>query len=159
MSAGADAQVFQMTQWQGKILKALRQNLESEDTWFGQMSVASVCLCVRVRVPHRHMYAYMYVYIYMGTPPTTGTPLKNTVSIYTNAVLFFFFPNPILELFLQIGNTSVKHKKSKNPKTRKPKTPKIQKSKNPKMQKSKKPKIHKQLQDSVDVKRFGFLDL
>ena len=59
-------------------------------------------------------YKLVYMYIYMVTP-TTRTPLKNTVNTDTNAV--FFFPNPILELFLRIGNTSAKHKKSKNPKT------------------------------------------
>ena len=68
-----------------------------------------------------------YVYIYMVTPPTTRTPLKSTVKTDTNAV--FFFPNPILELFLQLEDTSAKHKKSKNPKAQKSKNLKIQKSK------------------------------
>ena len=69
---------------------------------------------------------YIYIYICMVTPPTTRTPLKNTVNTDTNAI----FPNPILELFLQIEN--------------KCKTQKIQKT--------------KKKQDSVDVKSFGFLD-
>ena len=57
----------------------------------------------------------------------TRTPLKSTVNTDTNAV---FLPNPSLELFLQTGNTSVKHK---NPKIQKPKNPKTQKPKNLKL--------------------------
>ena len=34
----------------------------------------------------------------------------------------------------------------------------LRKSKNPEIQKSKHPKIQKQLQDSIDVKSFGFFD-
>ena len=54
-----------------------------------------------------YICVYVFIYIYMWChPPATHTPLKNTVNTDTNAV----FPNPILELFLQIGNTGVKHK-------------------------------------------------
>ena len=72
---------------------------------------------------HRRVHMF-YIYIYMVTPPTTRTPLKNHCKYRYKSR---FLPNPILELFLQIGNTSVKHK---NP---------------------------KKVQDSVDVKSFGFL--
>ena len=59
----------------------------------------------------KYIYIYIYIYVCMVTPPTTTrTPLKNTVNTATNAV---FFPNPILELFPQIGNTQ------KNPKIQK----------------------------------------
>ena len=68
------------------------------------------------------------IYIYMVTPPTTRTPLKNTVNTDNKRR---FFANPILQLFLQIRN--IKHKKSKNPKIQKSKNPKIQKTKNPKI--------------------------
>ena len=109
------------------------------------------------------MYICMYtciLYIYTVTPLRHAHPLK-TLSIPIQTP---FVPNQILELFLQIENTSVKHKKnkkiqkSKNPKTQKPKNPqipnsKIQKSKNPQ---SKSPKT--KMQDSVDVNSFGFLE-
>ena len=88
------------------------------------MLACLIYICMRERYIYIYIYRYMiyiYIYMYMVIPPATRTPLKNTVNTDTNAVSF---PNPILELFLQIGNTSVKHK---NPKFQK--RANIQKSK------------------------------
>ena len=105
------------------------------------------------------MNIHVYIYICMVTPPTTRTPLKDTVNTDTNAN---FFPNPILELFLQIGNTSVKHKTPKNQKSKiqkiqKSKNPKIQKSKDLNVQKSKHPKLQKQIARFRRCKKFWIL--
>ena len=35
-----------------------------------------------------YIYIHIYIYIYMVTPPTTSTPLKNTVNTDTNAAFF-----------------------------------------------------------------------
>ena len=61
-------------------------------------------ICVYI---YTHTYPYMYVYIYMVAPLRDAHPLKHCKYRYKRR----FFPNPILELFLQIENTSVKHKK------------------------------------------------
>ena len=61
------------------------------------------------------MYIQIHIHVYCHPPPTTRTPFKHTVNTDTNAV---FFSNPILELFLQIENTSVKHKNPKIPKSK-----------------------------------------
>ena len=79
---------------------------------------------------------YIYIYIYGHPPYGTHTPEKNCKNRYKRR----FFPNPFLELVLQIENTSVEHK---NQEMQKPKNPKMKKSKNPKFQKSKNPKIPK----------------
>ena len=112
-------------------------------------SVVSICISIyNSKFTYLYMYIYIcterereryiYMYIHIWSPPLRHAHrLKNTVNTNTNAV---FFPNPILELFLQFENTSVKHNKSKNPKS---KNPKIQRSKNLKIQKSKNPKIQK----------------
>ena len=88
-----------------------------------------VCMCTYVCMHacmHACMYACVYdIYIY-GHPPTTRTPLKNTVNTDANAVFFESNSGAV--------STDWKHKcktqKSKNPKIQKPKNPKIKKQKN-----------------------------
>ena len=95
----------------------------------------------RCYVPY--MYIYICIYRHMWSPhPTTRTPLKKNCKYRYKRR---FFPNPILELFSQIGNASVEHKK-------------IQKSKLPKTQKSKNPKLQNVLHLRNLAIVFGFLD-
>ena len=64
-----------------------------------------------------YTYIYVYIYIYRHPRPTTRTPLKKHCKYRYKRR---FFPNPILELFLQIGIQEIQ----------KPKNPKIKKIKN-----------------------------
>ena len=95
-----------------------------------------VYTCIYIYVLCKSTYAclylyphtYIHIYTYMVTPPTTRTPLKNTVNTYTNA--FFFESN------FGAVSTDWKHMCKKHKKSHKIQIQKLQKSKNPKIQKT-----------------------
>ena len=99
------------------------------------------------------MYAYIYIYVYGHPPPTTRTPLKDTVNTDTNAVSFS-------ESNFGAVSTDWKHKckTQKKTKIQKPKNPKIPKIPKSKIQKTKNPRIQNFLHLRNLACVFGLLD-